>query len=129
MQLLAVWSPFAMLLLSSIAHAHLTEQLPWTKAAVFVLLHESVMYTKSVLEVVLWYLAAQGAKEAGPEEGGAVGADSDEEEKRAVRARAANADQSSTAEGRNQSAAADVGFDCLTHVKRCMLNTNFRCGF
>ncbi|DBA95096.1 TPA: hypothetical protein ACH3X1_002608 [Trebouxia sp. C0004] len=51
---------------------------------------------------------AQGAKEAGPDEGGAVGADSDEEEKRAVRARAANADQSSTAEGRNQSAAADV---------------------
>lgn len=51
---------------------------------------------------------AQGAKEAGPDEGGAVGADSDEEEKRAVRARAANADQSSTAEGRNQSATADV---------------------
>ena len=37
-----------------------------------------------------------------------MGADSDEEEKRAVRARAANADQSSTAEGRNQSATADV---------------------
>jgi hypothetical protein len=42
-----------------------------------------------------------------------VGADSDEEEKRAVRARAANADQSSTAEGRNQSAAADVSSDLL----------------
>ena len=45
-----------------------------------------------------------------------MGADSDEEEKRAVRARAANADQSSTAEGRNQSAAADVGSNCLTHA-------------
>lgn len=57
-----------------------------------------------------------------------MGADSDEEEKRAVRARAANADQSSTAEGRNQSAAADVGSHCFTHITRCMLNMNSRCG-
>ncbi len=35
-----------MLLLSSIAHAHLAEQLRWTIAAVFVLLHESVTYPK-----------------------------------------------------------------------------------
>ena len=37
-----------------------------------------------------------------------MGADSDEEEKRANRARAAKTDESSAAEGRNQSAAADV---------------------
>ena len=35
-----------MLLLSSIAHAHLTEQLPWTVAADLVLLHEFVTCTK-----------------------------------------------------------------------------------
>ena len=52
--------------------------------------------------------AAKGALDAGPDEGGAMGADSDEEEKRANRARAANKDPSSAAEGRNQSAAADV---------------------
>ncbi len=77
----------------------------------------SLLRTLSVVpEGFLAYLAAQGAKEAGPDEGGAVGADSDEEEKRAVRARAANADQSSTAEGRNQSAAADVGSDYFSHT-------------
>lgn len=50
----------------------------------------------------------KGALDAGPDEGGAMGHDSDEEEKRANRARAANADQGSTAEGRNQDAATDV---------------------
>ena len=58
-----------------------------------------------------------------------MGADSDEEEKRAVRARAANADQSSTAEGRNQSAAADVGSNYFIHIEKCMLNKNCRFGF
>lgn len=52
--------------------------------------------------------AAKGALDAGPDEGGAVGADSDEEEKRANRARAASKDPSSAVEGRNQDAATDV---------------------
>lgn len=52
--------------------------------------------------------AAKGALDAGPDEGGALGADSDEEEKRANRARAASKDPSSTVEGRNQDAATDV---------------------
>ncbi|KAL3131962.1 hypothetical protein ABBQ38_007658 [Trebouxia sp. C0009 RCD-2024] len=51
---------------------------------------------------------AKGALDAGPDEGGALGADSDEEEKRANRARAASKDPSSTVEGRNQDAATDV---------------------
>ncbi|KAL3163425.1 hypothetical protein ABBQ32_009803 [Trebouxia sp. C0010 RCD-2024] len=51
---------------------------------------------------------AKGALDAGPDEGGAMGADSDEEEKRANRARAASKDPSSTVEGRNQDAATDV---------------------
>lgn len=52
--------------------------------------------------------AAKGAVDAGPDEGGALGADSDEEEKRANRARAASKDPGSAAESRNQSAATDV---------------------
>lgn len=52
--------------------------------------------------------AAQGGMDAGPDEGGAQGADSDEEEKRANRARTANKDPRSMAESRNQSPAADV---------------------
>lgn len=52
--------------------------------------------------------AAKGAVDAGPDEGGALGADSDEEEKRANRARAASKDPGSAAESRNQGAATDV---------------------
>ena len=58
--------------------------------------------------VTLLCATVKGALDAGPDEGGAMGHDSDEEEKRANRARAANADQGSTAEGRNQDAATDV---------------------
>ena len=53
-------------------------------------------------------IAAKGALDGGPEEGGAMGADSDEEEKRANRARAASKDPGSAAESRNQSVARDV---------------------
>ena len=52
--------------------------------------------------------AAKGALDGGPDEGGALGADSDEEEKRANRARAASKDPGSAAESRNQSVAGDV---------------------
>ena len=54
------------------------------------------------------YLAAAEGLDAGPDEGGALGADSDEEEKRANRAKAAGNDQTSRAEGRNQGNNADV---------------------
>ena len=56
----------------------------------------------------MWLDAAKGALDGGPDEGGAIGADSDEEEKRANRARTASKDPSSTVEGRNQDAANDV---------------------
>lgn len=52
--------------------------------------------------------AAKGALDAGPDEGGALGADSDEEEKRANRARVASKDPGSAAESRNQSVSRDV---------------------
>ena len=55
---------------------------------------------------------AAGGLDAGPDEGGALGADSDEEEKRANRAKAAGADQSSRVEGRNQGNNADVSVAC-----------------
>lgn len=51
--------------------------------------------------------AVQGL-DGGPDEGGAFGADSDEEEKRANRAKAASADQSSMTEARNKNTNADV---------------------
>ena len=59
-------------------------------------------------------VAAAQALDAGLDEGGAQGADSDEEEKRANRARAANKDPRSMAESRNQSPAADVGLSAPT---------------
>lgn len=53
------------------------------------------------------WCAAEGL-DAGPDEGGPLGADSAEEEKRANRAKAANADQSSMVEARNRNTNADV---------------------
>ena len=62
--------------------------------------------------------AAEGL-DGGPDEGGALGADSDEEEKRANRAKAASADQSSRVEARNQNTNADVSFKTTSSMTGC----------
>ena len=78
---------------------------------------------KTLLQKWLW-CAAEGV-DAGPDEGGALGADSDEEEKRANRAKAANADQSSMVEARNQNNNADVG-SIPMYLAICMSNCTAR---